>query len=283
MCSLTVYYGDNLSILRSLEKEQVDLIYIDPPFNTGKIQKRIFTKTKQSDQGDRVGFKGHTYDVTNLFTRQYSDKFDNYLLFIEERLVEAYRILKPTGSLFFHIDYRESHYVKILLDAIFGRDCFMNEIIWAYDYGARSTKRWSPKHDTIFWYVKNKDSYCFNLKECERIPYMAPGLVGEDKSKRGKFPTDVWWHTIVSPTGKEKVGYPTQKPLGILNRIVKVHSNEGDMLMDFFAGSGSFGVAALENKRNCILIDNNPSALEVMEKRFKNINVEWVNWVPSSI
>ena len=211
-----------------------------------------------------------------------ADIFDDYLAFLEPRLEEARRVLKGNGSLFFHIDYREVHYAKVLLDTIFGRDSFLNEIIWAYDYGARSKTKWPAKHDNILWYAKNPEDYQFHLEECDRIPYMAPGLVGPEKAANGKTPTDTWWHTIVSPNGHEKTGYPTQKPRGVLDRIVKVHSRPGDLLLDFFAGSGSFGEAAVELGRRCILVDTNEEALRVMEKRFAEINVEWVNWTPEA-
>lgn len=219
-------------------------------------------------QGDRVGFKGKTYRTTKLGSMGYVDVFDDYLAFLIPRLEEARRLLSPEGSFFLHLDYREVHYAKVALDQIFGRDCFQNEIIWAYDYGARASKRWSAKHDNILWYTKDPERYCFRLDEADRIPYMAPGLVGEEKAARGKTPTDTWWHTIVSPTGKEKTGYPTQKPLGILERIVKVHSHSGGRLLDFFAGSGSFGDAADRNGRDVTLVDSNPEAISVMRRRF---------------
>jgi site-specific DNA-methyltransferase (adenine-specific) len=210
--------------------------------------------------------------------RAFHDAFDDYRAFLEPRLREAYRLLTPDGSLYFHIDYREVHYCKILLDEIFGRECFLNEIIWAYDYGARTKKKWPPKHDNILWYAKDPGNYIFNYDEIERIPYMAPGLVGPEKAARGKTPTDVWWHTIVSPTGKEKTGYPTQKPLGILKRIIQASSNPGDIVLDFFAGSGTAGEAAHQLGRKFILIDNNPEALEVMAKRFAKMpEIEFVN------
>lgn len=280
MAELTVYFSDNLPILQSLPEDLVDLIYIDPPFNTGKIQRRSQISTVRDENGDRIGFQGKRYRTIKLGTKEYADIFDDYLGFLESRLVEAWRVLKSSGSLFVHLDYREVHYVKVLLDKVFGRESFMNEIIWAYDYGARSRTKWPTKHDNILWYTKNPDDYQFHLDECDRIPYMAPGLVGPEKAARGKTPTDVWWHTIVSPNGHEKTGYPTQKPRGILDRIVKVHSKPGDLLMDFFAGSGSFGDSAVSLGRKCILVDNNEEAMRVMEKRFAEFDVEWINWRP---
>jgi site-specific DNA-methyltransferase (adenine-specific) len=269
---------ENLAALRKLPSASVPLIYIDPPFNTGVRQKRTRIRAVRDVTGDRTGFGGHRYRTEILKTAPtYIDIFDDYLGFLRPRLLEAHRLLTPTGSLFFHIDPREVHYCKVLLDEIFttpevsGRACFQNEIIWAYDYGARPTKRWPAKHDNILWYTKDPKHYTFNLEGTDRIPYMAPGLVGATKAARGKTPTDVWWHTIVSPTGKEKTGYPTQKPLGILERIIRVHSNPGDTVLDFFAGSGTAGVAAARNGREYILIDQNPEAVKLMKKRLKGL------------
>ncbi len=263
----SIVYGDNLPILRSIPNASVDLIYIDPPFNTGKTQTRNQIATIRDDEGDRTGFQGRRYRTVKIGTSGYVDQFDDYLGFLRPRLKQAYRVLKPTGSLFFHIDYREVHYCKVMLDEIFGRHCFQNEIIWSYDYGARAKQKWPAKHDNILWYSKDADTYTFNLDSCDRIPYMAPGLVGAEKAARGKTPTDVWWHTIVPTNGKEKTGYATQKPLGMLERIVRVHSNPGDLCLDFFAGSGTFGEAAAKNDRSFLLIDSNYAAINVMQKR----------------
>ena len=261
--SLKVVFSDNLEYLKKMPTESTDLIYVDPPFNTGRRQERKRFHTAES--GEHV-----TED-----TYGYNDTFDDLPAFLEPRMREAYRILKPTGSLFFHLDYREIHYCKVMLDRIFGRDSFINEIIWAYDYGARSKNRWSAKHDNILWYAKDPKSYTFNYDDMDRIPYMAPELVGPEKAARGKTPTDVWWHTIVSPNSKEKTGYATQKPRGILDRIVKIHSKKGDRLLDFFAGSGTFGESAYVLGRNCVLVDNNPDAIAVMKRRFLGLNVAY--------
>lgn len=247
-----VVYGENLRVLSDIETDSVDLIYIDPPFNTGTVQSRG--------------------------VMSYRDTFSNYVGFMWPRLLQSKRILDKYGSIFLHVDYRESHYCKILLDTVFGRNSFMNEIIWAYDYGGRSRSRWPTKHDTIFWYAVSPNSYTFNYAEMDRIPYMAPGLVGEEKAALGKTPTDVWWHTIVPTRGKEKTGYPTQKPIGVIERIVKVHSNSGDMLLDFFAGSGTLGEAAAKNGRNFILVDNNYGAVTVMMRRLDKYRPEYVEY-----
>ena len=277
-----IYFSDNLPVLKSLPSESIDLIYIDPPFNTGKVQARTQIKTERSDGGgDRTGFGGRRYETIKIGSKAYTDIFDDFLAFLEPRLLEAYRLLKPHGSLYFHIDYREVHYCKVLLDQIFGRASFLNEIIWAYDYGARSKKKWPTKHDNILWYAKDPDYYTFNAEDVDREPYMAPGLVGPEKAARGKLPTDTWWHTIVPTNGKEKTGYPTQKPLGVINRIVKASSNPGDLLLDFFAGSGTLGESCLNSGRNFILVDDNPAALEVMARRFaRSQSIEWVNFNP---
>ena len=276
-----IVHGDNLEALRGMASGSVALIYVDPPFNTGRRQTRLRMKTVQDAAGDRVGFGGRRYrtelvkpetgsgEGSSGKTGGYADRFDDFLGFLRPRLVEAHRVLEATGSLFLHIDPREAHYCKVMLDEIIGRDCFKNEIIWAYDYGARATKRWPAKHDNILWYTRDPKRYTFNLGESDRIPYMAPGLVGAEKAARGKTPTDVWWHTIVSPTGKEKTGYATQKPLGILERIVRVHSNPGDLVLDFFAGSGTTGEAAARNGRAFCMVDESAEAVAVMEKRLQ--------------
>lgn len=267
----TIIHGDNLPVLQTIADESVDLIYIDPPFNTGRKQKRDRIKTvRVEDGGDRIGFKGNRYKTVKVGSSGFDDAFTDYLEFLGPRLEEAYRTLSKTGSFFFHIDYREAHYCKVFLDELFGHGSFMNEIIWAYDYGGRSKKKWPAKHDTIFWYAKNPKKYTFNFDEVDRIPYMVPGLVGPEKANGAKHATDVWWHTIVSPTGKEKTGYATQKPLGLLERIVKVHSNPGDLLLDFFAGSGTFGEAAAIHNRNFMLVDCRSEAIKIMARRLSN-------------
>lgn len=248
----------------------IDLVYVDPPFNTGRVQKRDRVRTVQDEEGgDRTGFAGRRYRTERVGRDAgFADTFDDYLAFLEPRLREAHRVLAPTGSLYFHIDYREVHYCKVLLDRIFGRASFINEIIWAYDYGARTTKRWPAKHDNILFFAKDPQRYHFDVSEVDRIPYMAPGLVGAEKAALGKLPTDTWWHTIVSPTGKEKLGYPTQKPLGILRRVVRASAPKGGVVLDFFAGSGTTGAAALEHGCRFVLVDESPEAIATMKRRF---------------
>jgi site-specific DNA-methyltransferase (adenine-specific) len=272
-----VIQGDNLAVLQSIPDESIQLIYVDPPFNTGRVQTRGSSTTTRTETGNRIGFKGQRYEIVKETVLSYDDEFKDYWSFLEPRLEEAWRILNETGTLYLHLDYRESHYAKVLLDALFGRDCFLNEIIWAYDYGGKAKSRWPSKHDTILVYVKNPDKYYFNNETVDREPYMAPGLVTPEKVAKGKLPTDVWWHTIVSPTGKEKTGYPTQKPLGILRRIIQASSKEGDTVLDFFAGSGTTGHAASSLNRNFILIDQNPEAIQVMKERFSSLPVSFEN------
>ena len=259
--------GDNLELLRSLPDEQFQVVYLDPPFNTGRRQERQSLSTVRAEGGARTGFGGESYDTVKGVLYGYDDAFEDYWEFLEPRLIEAHRVLSDNGTLYLHLDYREAHYAKVALDALFGRANFLNEIVWAYDYGAKSTKRWPTKHDTILVYVKNPATYFFDSTEVDREPYMAPGLVTAEKVERGKLPTDVWWHTIVSPTGKEKTGYATQKPVGILRRIIAASSRPGDWVLDPFAGSGTTGAAAAMLDRNVLLFDQSDDALEVMENR----------------
>ena len=276
-----IVFGDNLEVLRGMPDGVADLIYIDPPFNTGRTQRHNRIRTTRARNGDRTGFKGERYRTASLGTRRFRDSFDDYLGFLEPRLIEAYRVLAPHGSLYFHIDYREVHRCRFLLDELFGPDNLLNEIIWAYDFGARPKRRWPAKHDNILFYVKDLANYVFNVDAIQRIPYMAPGLVGPEKAARGKLPTDTWWHTIVPTSGAERTGYPTQKPLGILRRIVTASSRPGDLVLDFFAGSGTTGMAAHELGRRFLLVDNNREALEVMAKRFAAVpGVRWQGFEP---
>ena len=261
--------------MNSIADGSVQLVYIDPPFNTGRTQARGSTSTKRIETGGRVGFKGQHYEIIRETVLSYDDEFADYWSFLEPRLEEAWRVLHETGTLYLHLDYREAHYAKVLLDSLFGRDCFLNEIIWAYDYGGKAKNRWPSKHDTILVYVKNPKTYFFDNESVDREPYMAPGLVTPEKVARGKLPTDVWWHTIVSPTGKEKTGYPTQKPEGILRRVIQASSRENDLVLDFFAGSGTTGAVAAALGRRFILIDQNQESIDVISKRLKSAGVEF--------
>ena len=265
-----ILLGDCLDVLPRFADGSFQLIYIDPPFNTGREQTRKLVRTVADKDGDRTGFQGRRYATRLLGERSYSDSFGDDLAFLAPRLEEARRLLAREGTLYFHIDYREAHYCKLLLDEIFGRECFLNELIWAYDYGGRSRRRWPAKHDTILVYVRDPDAYHFDASEVDREPYMSPGLVGPEKAARGKLPTDVWWHTIVPTSGAEKTGYPTQKPEGIVRRMVCASSRPGDWCLDFFAGSGTLGAVAAKLGRHFVLIDSNPEAVEVMRVRLSS-------------
>ncbi|MCU1545229.1 MAG: site-specific DNA-methyltransferase [Homoserinimonas sp.] len=268
-----VITGDNLGIVAQLPDGAFTLVYLDPPFNTGRSQKRQATVSVRSATGTITGFKGQQYERIRGDLMSYDDRFEDYWSFLEPRLAEAWRLLADDGTLYLHLDYREAHYAKVLLDALFGRESFLNEIIWAYDYGAKSKNRWPTKHDTILVYVKNPAGYYFNSEAVDREPYMAPGLVTAEKAARGKLPTDVWWHTIVSPTGKEKTGYPTQKPEGVLRRIVQASSREGDWVLDFFAGSGTTGAVAAALGRRFVLVDQSAESIAVIGARLAKAEV----------
>ncbi|MCX7522499.1 DNA methyltransferase [Microbacterium sp. STN6] len=272
--SSRVIQADNLDVLPALPPASFTVVYLDPPFNTGRQQARQATSHVRNagGTGSITGFKGQTYERIKGDLLRYDDRFDDYWQFLEPRLIEAWRLLADDGTLYLHLDYREAHYAKVLLDALFGRECFLNEIIWAYDYGAKSRSRWPTKHDTILVYVKDAARYHFDSSAVDREPYMAPGLVTAEKAARGKLPTDVWWHTIVSPTGREKTGYPTQKPEGIVRRMLQASSREGDWVLDFFAGSGTTGAAAAALGRRFLLVEQNPEAVAVMRARFASLD-----------
>jgi site-specific DNA-methyltransferase (adenine-specific) len=272
-----VVLGDNADVLPKLPDQSFQLIYIDPPFNTGRVQQRLSLITNQSHSGDRVGFGGRRYTTVATGRKSYLDAHDDYLGFIGQRLEEARRLLTDDGTLYFHIDYRESHYCKILLDEVFGRDCFLNEVIWAYDYGGRPKNRWPAKHDTILVYVRDPARYYFDQGSVERIPYMAPGLVTPEKAALGKVPTDVWWHTIVPTNGSEKTGYPNQKPEGVIRRAVEASSAPGAWVLDFFAGSGTTGAVARKLGRRFTLIDDNPEAVQVIERRLGRDGIDYLS------
>jgi site-specific DNA-methyltransferase (adenine-specific) len=262
-----VLLGENLALLPRFADGSFQLVYIDPPFNTGRAQVRKTLSAVSDSDGERTGFQGRRYRTQLLAESSYRDAFDDYLGFLEPRLEQARRLLREDGTLYFHIDYREAHHCKLLLDEIFGREQFLNELIWAYDYGARATRRWPAKHDTILVYVKDAARYYFDSEAVDREPYMAPGLVSAEKVARGKLPTDVWWHTIVPTNGSEKTGYPTQKPEGIVRRMLQASTRPGDWCLDFFAGSGTLGAVAAKLDRRYVLIDSNPEAVRVMRER----------------
>jgi site-specific DNA-methyltransferase (adenine-specific) len=303
-----IHHGDNLAVAATLPDASFTLIYLDPPFNTGRVRRRsvetartaapVFTTQPESALGvgnepiaaaatpDRLssersgdepavrrGFHGREYARLRGDLRAYDDRFDDYWGFLEPRLREAWRLLAVDGTLYLHLDYREAHYAKVLMDALFGREKFLNEIVWAYDYGAKTRRRWPTKHETILVYVKDPHRYWFDSDAVDREPYMAPGLVTPEKAARGKLPTDVWWHTIVPTAGREKTGYPTQKPEGILRRIVQASSRDGDRVLDLFAGSGTTGAVAMSLGRHAVLVDDNPDAIAIMRARMPHATV----------
>lgn len=263
----TIVLGDNLEVARALPDGSFRLIYLDPPFNTGRTQRHRAVQTVRDADGDRTGYGGERYRTVVRTLYGYDDRFEDYWAFLEPRLAEAWRLLDARGTLYLHLDYREAHYAKVALDALFGRECFLNELIWAYDYGGKSNRRWPAKHDTILVYVKDPGAYYFDNASVDREPYMAPGLVTPEKVARGKLPTDVWWHTIVATSGAERTGYPTQKPEGILRRIVQASTAPGDAVLDMFAGSGTTGAVAHALGRRFLLVDANPDAVAVMRRR----------------
>jgi site-specific DNA-methyltransferase (adenine-specific) len=265
-----VLAGDNASVLYGLPAATFDLIYMDPPFNTGRAQSRRTMSVAADPNARRIGFGGRRYSSRLLSSLSYDDQFADYLGFLEPRLSRARELLAPHGTLYFHIDYREAHYCKLLLDELFGRDAFLNEIIWAYDYGAKPRRRWPAKHDTILAYVRTPGAHHFDAEAVDREPYMAPGLVGAEKAARGKRPTDVWFHTIVPTNGSEKTGYPTQKPAGVLRRLVAASSRRGGWCLDPFAGSGTLGAVCQELDRRFVLVDENPVAIDVMRTRLSS-------------
>ncbi|MFF0909485.1 DNA-methyltransferase [Microbacterium enclense] len=301
--AVEIHHADNLDVTRTFADGTFTLVYLDPPFNTGRTRQKAVESAKWTPPADETpdaaapepvasplllpgkvdeeapapvvqrGFHGREYSRLRGDLRTYDDKFDDYWGFLEPRLVEAWRLLADDGTLYLHLDYREVHYAKVMCDALFGRERFLNELIWAYDYGAKSRRRWPTKHETILVYVKNPDRYFFDTDAVDREPYMAPGLVTPEKAARGKLPTDVWWHTIVPTTGREKTGYPTQKPEGVLRRIVQASSRPGDRVLDMFAGSGTFGAVASPLGRRSVLIDDNADAVAVMRKRLPHADV----------
>ncbi len=271
-----VVAGDNLAALAHLPDGAFQLVYLDPPFNTGGRQTRRTLRTVADADGDRTGFGGRRYATEVTATASYADSFADYPAFLEPRLCEARRVLAASGTLYLHVDQREAHYVKVLCDGIFGRDAFLNEIIWAYDFGGRRRDRWPAKHDTILVYVRTPGGHFFDRDAIDRIPYLAPSLVGPEKAARGKLPTDVWWQSIVGTNAREKTGYPTQKPEAILRRILQASSRPGDWVLDFFAGSGTTGAVARALGRRFVLVDANPAAVDVMRVRLGADGISYV-------
>ena len=273
-----IVLSENLAALAAMPDGFAQLVYVDPPFNTGREQVRQRVRAVADPAARRVGFGGRRYRTEPLGRSSFADAFDDYLAFLVPRIAASLRCLTPNGSLLVHLDPRESHHVKVALDRLLGRERFMNEIVWAYDYGGRPRNRWPAKHDTILWYALDPGRHVFHRDAIDRIPYMAPALVGAEKAARGKIPTDVWWHTIVPTHGRERTGYATQKPLGLLRRIVEVHSDPGATVLDFFAGSGTTGEAAALSGRRFVLVDESRAAVKIMAARLRAYHPELVGF-----
>jgi site-specific DNA-methyltransferase (adenine-specific) len=266
-----IFLSDALDSLTRLPDECIDLVYLDPPFGTGR-NRRLDSIRTGSGPMTRTGFAGRTYSYEVTSSIQYADRMtlEEYIGFLHVRIVQVHRVLKTTGSLYLHLDHNAVHHARLLLDEVFGAERFVNEIIWAYDYGGRARDRWPRKHDNILWYSKSR-RWTFNRDAVDRIPYMAPGLVGPDKAARGKLPTDVWWLTIVPTNGAERTGYPTQKPEKLLERIITASSNQGDLVADFFCGSGTTGAVAARLGRRYLLVDDNPDAVRIASQRLREV------------
>ncbi len=218
-----VVLGDCATVLPTLPDASVQLIYIDPPFNTGKAQRgarsapsAMRTATAPASRAGATpppSWAGTPTTTCMRTTSACSSRSSS----------RRGACSTASGTLYLHIDYREAHYVKLLLDDVFGRDAFLNELIWAYDFGGRARDRWPAKHDTILVYVRTPGGHFFDQDAVERIPYLAPGLVGPEKAARGKLPTDVWWHTIVPTAGSgedrlsqpEARGHPAPDRVGV--------------------------------------------------------------------
>jgi site-specific DNA-methyltransferase (adenine-specific) len=260
--------ADNLAALAALPEGCVDLAYADPPFATGKQRRLVSIRQAPGGDQTRRGFRERTTAYEEVSDHSYDDTapLAEHLAALRARILEIHRVLAPHGSLYLHVDWRTVHHVRLLLDEVFGPERFLNELVWAYDYGGRAADRWPRKHDTILWYSKGP-AWIFERDAIDRIPYMAPGLVGPEKAARGKLPTDVWWMTIVPPASAERTGYPTQKPVRLLERIVAASSRPGDLVLDPYAGSGTTGVAAARLGRRWLLVDRNPEAVAITRRR----------------
>jgi len=302
-----LYYGDNLEILRNkIANESVDLCCIDPPFNSkrsyfqiynniggeqDKAQAQAFIDTWEWDTNAIEGFQQIINNFEGRFSRQSIELIKGfeiilrqsdllaYLVSMTLRVTEIYRVLKPNGSFYLHCDPTASHYLKLVLDAVFcgqGGD-FINEIAWCYGSGGASKRHFSRKHDVIFFYAKG-DNYTFNVDEV-REPYSSPeksmtAKVVGDKSyvkmnPLGRIPFDWWQIPILTNSAKERLGYPTQKPEALLERIVKASSNEGDVILDAYCGCGTSVAVAERLKRNWIGIDITYHSISLILKRME--------------
>lgn len=275
------YSGDNLGVLRGFDAGSVDLIYLDPPFNS----KRLYVGTKGSAAAgasfkdiwtlDDVGAwqtelgDSDLTDYLRTIARAHSEPMMAYTIYMTLRIIELRRVLKETGALYLHCDPTASHYLKIVLDIVFGKDAFRNEIIWSYRTGGVSKKHWARKHDVILFYAKPK--YQHNPMQ-ERI-YYDKAFFTSKVDKTGKHYADVYlrdvWEDIkpLLNLSKERTGYPTQKPVALLERIITASSQEGDIVLDPFCGGGTTCEAAAKLGRRWIGIDIEPRARELLAER----------------
>ncbi len=255
----TVIHAEALDAMRNMADGSFDMVYSDPPFGTG--QERVMLRKREGKVISKIS---------------YNDRYEDYLAFLRPHLEEMHRVLKATGTLYLHLDCRWSHYAKVMLDEVFGPECFLNEVIWAYDYGGRGKRCWPQKHDNVLVYVKTPGEHVFEWDAIDRIPYMAPGLQKDPaRAASGKVPTDVWWMSIVGTQSKERNGYPTQKPVKLIERAILASCPQGGTVLDPFAGSGTTGQAALNLSRPFTLVDLSPWAIEVMQERFKDVPLVW--------
>jgi site-specific DNA-methyltransferase (adenine-specific) len=289
----TLYTNDNLFILSGLNSNLVDLIYLDPPFNSKRIYSApIGSKAAGSSFKDMWTWEDVNEEYLNALAENYpalaefiasigaihSEAMKAYLTYMARRIIEMYRILKDTGSLYLHCDPTASHYLKVVLDEIFGKNNFRNEITWCYGSGGASKSHFSRKHDTIFWYSKSQ-KIIFNIDDV-REPYSSPEKsatpkkVGDKEyikmNPLGRIPFDWWQIPILTNSAKERTGYPTQKPLALLHRIIKASSNEGDIVMDPFCGCATTCVAAQQLGRKWIGIDIAEQCADVLVDRLSN-------------
>lgn len=252
-----VYLSEASRLMSELSEGSIDLIYADPPFGTNNRQR----------SGDL----------------SYSDSFDDYVQFIKEHAAHLQRVLNDSGTAYVHLDYRWVHYAKVELDLTFGRENFLGEIVWSYNFGGRGKNFFAKKHDTILVYAKQKGHHVFNYDDIDRIPYKAPemqyvGRSREEAERRiaaGQVPTDVWDIPIIGTNSRERVGYPTQKPTSLIRRIVVASSPVGGVVLDPFCGSGTTAIVAASVGRRFIVCDKSEDAVRVTGERLTHAMVQF--------
>lgn len=271
-----ILQGDNLILMQQLIDAgvEVDLVYIDPPYGIKVDEKFGMLAWK-----DVFEPKNRVDEIINI-ELLCSKGECNYLRWLYPRLVLLKELLSERGSIYLHIDWHAGHYVKLIMDDIFGKENFRNEIVWCYRQGGRSQSNYSQKHDTIYWYSKSNSQWVFN-GDSVRVPYegtggyqtSGKGVVINGKvykpNELGKIPEDWWDIPAIPPMSMERIGYATQKPEALLERIIKGSSNEDSIVLDVFGGSGTTAAVAERLGRRWIIIDNNPEAIEIITKRIK--------------